>query len=75
MLCRFLMVYQKFLQVLFLKFTHHRYVQLTTGMQSPILGSLAQGFVAEVIGGVEVSSSVLIEHLAQILDWPYGKYK
>ncbi len=44
---------------------------LTTGTQGHILGSLAQGFVAEVIGDMEVSSPILIERLAQLLDWPY----
>jgi HEAT repeat protein len=40
-----------------------------------ILGSLAQGFIAETIGNMQHASYKLLQQLMQLLDWPYWEVR
>ncbi len=40
-----------------------------------ILGSITQSFIADLIGNMKYSDPMLVETLAQLLDWPYWQVR
>ncbi len=40
-----------------------------------VLGSLNQGFIAEVLGGLGHTSPIILEKLTQLLNWPYWQVR